>query len=81
MIYLILPETAVRLRDTPPIKQHFKPIKLKTMDEKETEQFVEDMLDIAGKYKFHLAIPNNENIDEDFTEVNINVETMVITVK
>ena len=81
MIYLILAETAVRLRDTPPIKQCFKLIKLKTMDEKETEQFVGDMLDIAEKYKFKLAIPNDENIDEDFTEVNINVETMVITIK
>ena len=51
------------------------------MDEKETEQFVDDMLDIAEKYKFKLAIPDDEEIDEDFTEVNINVETMVIKIK
>ena len=51
------------------------------MDNETTERFVEDILAIAEKYKFKLAIPNNEEIDEDFTEVNINVEAMVITIK
>lgn len=51
------------------------------MDAETVERFVEDMLDIAEKYKFKLAIPNDEEIDEDFTEININVETMVIKIK